>query len=501
VRRHLELDGFLAGGARRFQGQQPHFEAPALHRQLLHRLGDRFRKRLGRGLALRRQLLRSRRITLGGGRDFLLQRFRACRERQVREPHTRRVGEFRQGFRAYPKAPAGRVQRLDARFGIAQRLRVELDTGSVVAQLAHRLAGLRFGGEQQLQDRREPGVVLAQGAQPGGDGGKLRQDRALGLRQRFERRLRAGEQARAVLEAPVLLGQALPLPGLRCELVEQHASVLELGALGFVLRELRFGIFCERTQTLPLPVGRGAVARQRLTTAVRVQELALRGRPQQRLVLVLAVDVHQVLARLAQLRERGHVAVDEAARAPTALQRAAQDQAPGIALQLALGEPRGQRRARIQVELGAEFGALRPFAYQRAVGAAADQQLEGVHQDRLARAGLAGEHGVAAPRLKLDALGDDVVANRQDAQHDGSVLLRAPFGGFAPAQLLAQHGEVAVARRMHEADRVGRALEQQPIALRQLGQRKAVEMHARVDRPQQHDLDHAAIAHAHRPRR
>src|SRR5207245_1192116 len=71
---------------------------------------------------------------------------------------------------------------------------------------------------------------------------------------------------------------------------------------------------------------------------------------------------------------------------------------------------------------------------------------------------------------------------------------------FAPAQLLAQRGEVAVARRVHEAHRVRRALEQQAVALLHVGERKAVEMRARVERAHQHDLDHHAVAHAYRAR-
>src|SRR5882672_9585694 len=71
---------------------------------------------------------------------------------------------------------------------------------------------------------------------------------------------------------------------------------------------------------------------------------------------------------------------------------------------------------------------------------------------------------------------------------------------FAPAQLLAQRGEVAVARRVHEAHRVRRALEQQAVALLHVGEREAVEMRARVERAHQHDLDHHAVAHAHRAR-
>src|SRR5262249_6808059 len=68
---------------------------------------------------------------------------------------------------------------------------------------------------------------------------------------------------------------------------------------------------------------------------------------------------------------------------------------------------------------------------------------------------------------------------------------------LAPAQLLPQRGEVAVARRMHEAHRVGRALEQQPVAIGHVREREPVEMRAHVDAAQQLDLDRAAVAHAH----
>src|SRR5256712_12017543 len=44
---------------------------------------------------------------------------------------------------------------------------------------------------------------------------------------------------------------------------------------------------------------------------------------------------------------------------------------------------------------------------------------------------------------------------------------------FAPAQLLAQRGEVAVARRGHQGHRVRRALEQQAVARLPVGERQA----------------------------
>src|SRR5918999_3502425 len=80
-----------------------------------------------------------------------------------------------------------------------------------------------------------------------------------------------------------------------------------------------------------------------------------------------------------------------------------------------------------------------------------------------------------------------------------SMLFAVLVQDLAPAQLLAQGGEVAVAGRMHEAHRVGRALEHQAIALGHVGERETVEVRARVRRPEKLDLDDAAVAHAYRP--
>ena len=69
----------------------------------------------------------------------------------------------------------------------------------------------------------------------------------------------------------------------------------------------------------------------------------------------------------------------------------------------------------------------------------------------------------ARAELELEPLDDDEIADGERAQHcySGCALLER----LAPAQLLAQHREVAVARRMHEAHRVGRALQHQAVAL------------------------------------
>src|SRR3954469_14021277 len=64
-------------------------------------------------------------------------------------------------------------------------------------------------------------------------------------------------------------------------------------------------------------------------------------------------------------------------------------------------------------------------------------------------------------------------------------------GYFAPAELLAQRGEVTVAGGMYEAHGIRRAFEHQAIALLHVGEREPVEMRARIERVLERDLDHA----------
>jgi len=78
-------------------------------------------------------------------------------------------------------------------------------------QLAHRLAGLCRGRLDQLGRSAQARIVRRQRAQAARHGAELRQRRALGLGQRLERRLRAGEKARAVLAGGHARQQRVPI--------------------------------------------------------------------------------------------------------------------------------------------------------------------------------------------------------------------------------------------------------------------------------------------------
>ena len=111
-------------------------------------------------------------------------------------------------------------------------------------------------------------------------------------------------------------------------------------------------------------------------------------------------------------------AVDPGAALALRVDRPAQQQPAGVAgvgVEAGVVEPGGERRRR--VELGADLGARRAFAHHAGVAAAAERELQRVDQDRLAGAGLAGQHREAGAELDLERVDDDEVAEREAVQH------------------------------------------------------------------------------------
>jgi len=233
----------------------------------------------------------------------------------------------------------GAMQRLDACLDLAQRIRIQIDARGILAQLTHRLGGLRLGGLEHLDDPVQVGVVLGQRPQTARDGAELGEGCAFGLRKSLEGGLRAGKQARAVLQALVLRRDLLPFAFARRKLLQIGHSLRDIRALGLTLRELGARLGRDFFEALPVAEGLRGLARQGLGTGMRVEQLALRGGAQQRLMRMLAVQVEQPFAGFLELRQRRRVAVDEAARAAGAVDRAAQNQLAGVAGQVALGEP------------------------------------------------------------------------------------------------------------------------------------------------------------------
>ncbi len=68
-------------------------------------------------------------------------------------------------------------------------------------------------------------------------------------------------------------------------------------------------------------------------------------------------------------------------------------------------------------ELGRDGGLLGAGSHEARFGPAAERQAERIHQDRFARAGLAGQHAQPRPERQRKALDQDDVANGEAEQH------------------------------------------------------------------------------------
>ena len=140
---------------------------------------------------------------------------------------------------------------------------------------------------------------------------------------------------------------------------------------------------------------------------------------EQAAVVVLAVDFDQAGADLAQQPGRDRLVVDERLAAATGIDLAADDQRfarfdldPGIvegAARGMVGGERGKGRG--------HAGAVAALADQPAIGACAEREAERVEQDRLARAGFAGQHAQPARKLEVERLDKHNVANGKRGQH------------------------------------------------------------------------------------
>ena len=141
-------------------------------------------------------------------------------------------------------------------------------------------------------------------------------------------------------------------------------------------------------------------------------------RVEQSAIVVLAVDLDRRRADVAEQRRRDRRGADERAAAAVGLERAAdQQRLAGIALDPLLGEQ--AKRGMIVGE--PDFGGDRRHgcarANQAAIGAKAQRQAERVEQDRLARAGLSGEHAEPGLEVELEALDEHDIPDFEVAQH------------------------------------------------------------------------------------
>jgi hypothetical protein len=158
---------------------------------------------------------------------------------------------------------------------------------------------------------------------------------------------------------------------------------------------------------------------ERLQPPVRVQQFALRGGPDQRLEFVLAMDVDQFAHDLAEHLHRYLLTVEPRTRTTVARKAATHDQLFGRVVDRLLFEALAQAAwGGTNVESGDYFGALGITADEIGAAAPAGDQAERVDDDRLARPGLAGEHGEARAEFDVQCIDDGEVADAEMDEHD-----------------------------------------------------------------------------------
>ena len=136
----------------------------------------------------------------------------------------------------------------------------------------------------------------------------------------------------------------------------------------------------------------------------------------QRALVVLAVDFDQRGAQFLHCLHAHRLVVDEGARAPVRQLHAAQDQFV-LGRNVMRLEQRPCRMVALDLEHGGDLALLDAVADQRLVAAPAQRQREGVEQDRLAGAGLAGEHGKAAGEIDVEPVDQHDVADGKPGKH------------------------------------------------------------------------------------
>ena len=138
-----------------------------------------------------------------------------------------------------------------------------------------------------------------------------------------------------------------------------------------------------------------------LAAAEAVQDVELRRGERQTAVLVLSVEGQQPRRQVAQLADPDRPSVQIGAGSAVAGHPPGEDQIRGV-----VGEPLRQPAAKPvgELEHPLDIGFARAGPDRAGASAATEQEVERVGQDRLPRAGLAGQHVEAAGEPQLGAL-------------------------------------------------------------------------------------------------
>ena len=317
-----------------------------------------------------------------------------------------------------------RGHRFDARFQLGQPFGFKLQSFAIARQRMHRFRQLNAGGFQQVSRLLEGLVVIRERPQPRRSFVDLRRNGRLVFIQDGQRRARAFQQAGGMRQTPLFL--IVFLPAHRLE--GQRAQFLHLPVEHFLFarhrRDILLGSCASVTQLSPGPKflrrlrceGRGA--------NLRIQQRTLRVTAQQGVIGVLAMDISQKLARLAQLSQRRRRSIDARPRPSGGINHPAQ-QAGIVSIKIVFFQPGRQFAANGNIEFSRDLGAFGACADYGGIRPFAKRQRQCIDQDGFAGPGLAGQRPETRLELKLKAINDHKIPDDQTAQHVIAWVIRS----------------------------------------------------------------------------
>ena len=156
-----------------------------------------------------------------------------------------------------------------------------------------------------------------------------------------------------------------------------------------------------------------------------VEDHAVVGGIEQPALLELALDLDEAVAELAQQPDARRLVVDKGAAASVGPDQPAQYDRLAVAVEPGLAQDRMRRVVAPDREFRRYRGLLSPRPHQPALRPLAERQAQRIEQDRLAGAGLTGQHAQAGTEGEVEAVDQYNVANIEAEQHCKPQLVSA----------------------------------------------------------------------------
>src|SRR5205807_161862 len=254
-------------------------------------------------------------------------------------------------------------------------------------------------------------------------------------------------------------GEAILLVFFRRQRIELGQMVAQQVLFVAARRELPRRVGLALPRFAPIVPGLRERVRGDAVLGEGVEDHAVVGGIEQPALLELALDLDQALAELAQQPDARRLVVDKGAAAPVGADQPAQHDSFAVAVEPGLAQDRMRRMVAPDREFRRYGGLLSPGSNQTALRPFAERQTQRIEQDRLAGAGLAGQHAQAGTEGEVEAVDQYNVANIEAEQHCKPQLGALNHIGASAAKPASVRRRVARAEndRLREAGALSRS--------------------------------------------